>query len=60
MIIDGLTHVTKNGKWFNTSYDASLHTLLKNMDKSEISKSVITSFYDFIPNKFACKVIFSQ
>lgn len=52
MIIDGLTHVTKNGRWFNTSHDASLHTLLKNMDKSEISKSVITSFYDFIPNKF--------
>ena len=41
MLIDAHVHVTPDGRWFNTSYDASLDRLLREMDAVGIDKSVL-------------------
>lgn len=52
MIIDANTHPTPDGRWFNTNLDASLPTLLKQLDQAGIDKAIITPFEGFVSNKF--------
>ena len=41
MITDCHVHITENGKWFNTDYDASLKFALNEMDRSDTSKAIL-------------------
>lgn len=41
MIIDSLSHITFDAKWFSTNYDASLERLLAEMKKANVDKSVL-------------------
>jgi predicted TIM-barrel fold metal-dependent hydrolase len=47
MIIDALTHITENGRWFTGDCDASCQSLLKAMNKSGVEKAVLVG----IPTK---------
>ena len=52
MIIDTHVHVTENGKWFNTSHDASLQRILNLIDKKIINKAVLLPIDPYISNEF--------
>jgi len=41
MIIDAHIHITTNGKWFNTDFDASVITAIKQMDNAKIDKAIV-------------------
>ena len=56
MIIDSLTHVTPDGHWFSTSYDASEDRLLREMDKAEVDKAVVVALAGYIENDFVAQV----
>ena len=56
VIVDSLTHITPDGKWFNTSYDASVGRLLREMDQSSVSKAVVVALADFIENDFVYRI----
>jgi predicted TIM-barrel fold metal-dependent hydrolase len=55
MIIDSLTHVTPDGKWFHTNHDASVSRLLREMDKAHVEKAVVVALAGFISNEFVLK-----
>lgn len=52
MVFDSLTHVTPDGRWFSTHYDASERRLLKEMDEHGISKAVVVALAEYIDNDF--------
>lgn len=52
MTIDSLTHVTPDGRWFNTIHDASLDRLMHEMDKANVETSVVVALAGYISNKF--------
>lgn len=52
MYIDALTHVTPDGRWFNTSYDASEMRLLREMDNSSIDQAMVVGLVDATPNEY--------
>jgi len=52
VIVDVHTHVTPNGAWFNTSHDARVITLLKQMDEAHVEKAVIIGLPGYITNDF--------
>ncbi|MEX0676128.1 MAG: amidohydrolase family protein [Pirellulales bacterium] len=52
MIIDSLTHVTPDGRWFNTAYDASEDRLLREMDAAHVDRAVVVALAEFISNEF--------
>lgn len=56
MIIDSLTHVTPNGRWFDTPHDASVDRLLREMDKANIDKAVVVALADYIENDFVLNI----
>ena len=44
MIIDSLTHITPDGRWFSTSHDASIDRLLRELDGAkayQLSKAAL-------------------
>lgn len=41
MIIDALTHITRDGRWFDTGLDASLEALLGAMQRGGVDKAVL-------------------
>jgi predicted TIM-barrel fold metal-dependent hydrolase len=41
VIIDSLTHITRDGSWFDTGLDASLPALLKAMDRDGVDAAVL-------------------
>jgi predicted TIM-barrel fold metal-dependent hydrolase len=43
MIIDTLTHITKDGYWFDTAHDASLSRLIRVMKEAKVDKSLLVS-----------------
>lgn len=51
-IIDGHTNATENGKWGNTSHDASIGRLLREMDAAKIDKSLLMPIRTFANNQF--------
>jgi predicted TIM-barrel fold metal-dependent hydrolase len=56
MIIDSLTHVTPDGRWFSTSFDASEGRLLRDMDNTGVDKSVVVALAGYIENDFVGEV----
>jgi len=53
MIIDCNVHPTADGKWFHTSLDASLDSLLLQLDEAKVDKAVIIPFEGYISNEFS-------
>jgi predicted TIM-barrel fold metal-dependent hydrolase len=51
-IVDSLTHITPDGRWFSTTADASEKTLLSQMDENGIEKSVVVGLAGYISNQF--------
>jgi len=56
MIIDSLTHVTPDGRWFSTCYEASESRLLKEMDEVGVEKAVVIALAGYIENDFVAQV----
>ncbi len=56
MIIDSLTHVTPDGRWFHTDHDASEARLLREMDAANVTRAVVVALADYIPNEFVLDV----
>jgi predicted TIM-barrel fold metal-dependent hydrolase len=56
MIIDAHVHITDNGRWFHTDYDASLNRLIKSMDEAKVEKAIILPISPYISNKFVYSV----
>jgi len=56
-IWDSHVHVTENGKWFNTSLDASLRNLITEMDIANVQKSLILPIYGVTSNLFVKKCV---
>lgn len=56
MIIDAHVHVTENGKWFNTQYDASCERLILSLEESGIDKAVVLPIAPFVSNQFVVQV----
>lgn len=56
MIIDAHVHITENGKWFHTDYDASVERLIKSLEESKIDKAVVLPIAPFISNEFVANV----
>jgi predicted TIM-barrel fold metal-dependent hydrolase len=52
MIIDSLTHITADGKWFHTPHDASEQRLLKVMDEAGVDKAIVVALAGYIDNDF--------
>lgn len=57
MIIDANAHITEDGKWFNSNLDASVESLLKEMDKTNIERSVIVPIEGIISNHFVSEIV---
>jgi predicted TIM-barrel fold metal-dependent hydrolase len=60
MIIDSLTHVTPDGRWFATRHDASVDRLLREMDKAGTDKAVVVALADHIENNFVARTCASH
>ena len=56
MVIDSLTHVTSDGRWFNTNCDASIDRLLFEMAENGIDKAVVVALADYIDNEFVLEI----
>ena len=52
MIIDANAHVTENGKWFDTGFDASVIRLLNEMDLAGIDRAILVPFEGFVSHRF--------
>lgn len=52
MIIDSLTHITPDGRWFNTSHEASLDRLMRELDVAKVERAVVVALADYIENDF--------
>jgi predicted TIM-barrel fold metal-dependent hydrolase len=58
MIIDSNTHITKDFKWFNTSLDASVDSLLSSMNQNNIHKSLILPLPGVTTNEYVREICF--
>lgn len=50
MLIDALTHVTSDGKWFSTEHDARVSTLLRQMDSAGVARAAVVGLPGYISN----------
>jgi len=55
-VIDAHTHVTEDGRWFNTSYDASLARLFNEMEKAKLDKVILLPVSPYISNEFVYRI----
>jgi predicted TIM-barrel fold metal-dependent hydrolase len=53
---DSLVHVTADGRWFNTSFDASEARLLREMDQAAVERAVVVALAGVIANDFVLDV----
>jgi predicted TIM-barrel fold metal-dependent hydrolase len=56
MILDSLTHVTPDGRWFDTACDASEARLLRELDAAGVQQAVVVALAGYIPNDFVLDV----
>lgn len=49
---DSLVHVTPDGRWFNTAFDASEARLLREMDAASVERAVVVALAGYIDNSF--------
>jgi predicted TIM-barrel fold metal-dependent hydrolase len=55
---DSLVHITPDGRWFNTGFDASEARLLREMDAAGVERAVVVALAGVIDNAFvadACR-----
>ena len=52
LIVDALTHVTPDGRWFDTAHDATEGNLLRHMDAAGIGHAVVVALAGHVPNDF--------
>jgi predicted TIM-barrel fold metal-dependent hydrolase len=52
VIVDSLTHVTPDGRWFSTAHDASVDRLRAELDASGVDAAVVVALAGYIPNEF--------
>ena len=43
LIIDSITHVTPDGQWFQTHYDASELRLIQEMESAGVARAVVVA-----------------
>ena len=51
MAFDSLTHVTPDGRWFDTALDASEKELLRQMDEAGVERAVVVALAGHIGNR---------
>lgn len=56
VILDSLTHVTLDGRWFATKHDASEKELLRQLDGSGVQRAVVVALAGHIENSFVLDV----
>jgi len=56
MVFDSLTHITPDGRWFDTTLDASEKELLRQLDAAEVQRAVVVALAGYIDNRFVLKV----
>jgi predicted TIM-barrel fold metal-dependent hydrolase len=56
MIFDSLTHVTPDGRWFQTQLDASENELLRQLDECGIQRAVVVALAGHIDNRFVLEL----
>lgn len=56
MIIDALTHVTPDGRWFSTAHDASVDRLRRELDACDVEAAVVVALAGYIPNDFVLDI----
>lgn len=56
MVIDSLTHVTPDGRWFRTDCDASEARLLREMEEANVDRAVVVALAGYISNEFVLEV----
>jgi predicted TIM-barrel fold metal-dependent hydrolase len=56
MIFDSLTHVTPDGRWFDTSFDASEQELLRQLDQSGTQRAMVVALAGHIENRFVLEL----
>lgn len=56
MIFDSLTHVTPDGRWFNSGLDASEMELLRQMEGAGVARAVVVALAGHIENRFVLNV----
>ena len=56
MIVDSLTHVTPDGRWFRTKYDASETRLMRELDAAYVDQAVVVALAGHISNDFVLEV----
>jgi predicted TIM-barrel fold metal-dependent hydrolase len=52
MVFDSLTHVTPDGRWFDTKFDASEKELLRQLDESGTERAIVVALAGHIENNF--------
>jgi biotin carboxylase/predicted TIM-barrel fold metal-dependent hydrolase len=55
-LLDSLTHVTPDGRWFNSDRDASEERLLREMDDVGVERAVVVALAGYISNDFVFDV----
>jgi len=56
MIFDSLTHVTPDGRWFDTKFDASERALLRQLDEAGTRAAMVVALAGHIDNSFVREV----
>jgi len=56
MVFDSLTHVTPDGRWFETKFDASEKELLRQLDESGAQRAVVVALAGHIDNSFVLEL----
>ena len=57
MIIDSHVHITDSGKWFSSSFDASVNLALKQMNSAKISRAVVLNVAGHTDNLTLAKLL---
>lgn len=52
MTFDSLTHVTPDGRWFGTKFDAGEDRLLREMDRAGVDRAVVVALAGHIENSY--------
>lgn len=52
MLIDALTHITPDGRWYQSAHRATEERLLREMDRALVERAVVVAIADYISNDF--------
>ena len=56
MILDSLTHITPDGRWFGQECDASEERLLRELEAARVDRAVVVALAGYISNEFVLEV----